>query len=52
MSPIHETEQARPQHRRLLCGPMILLALVIIVRFLLEAAASHWTPPASFRPVW
>ena len=38
MSPIHETEQARPQYRRLLRGPMIVLALVIIVRFVLEAA--------------
>ena len=38
MSPIHETEQARPQYRRLLRGSMILLALVIIGRFVLEAA--------------
>ena len=38
MSPIHETERARPQYRRLLRGPLILLALVIIVRFVLEAA--------------
>jgi hypothetical protein len=38
MSPDHETEPGRPQYRRLLRGPMILLALVIIVRFVLEAA--------------
>ena len=38
MSPIHETQQARPQYRRLLRGPMIVLALVVIVRFVLEAA--------------
>ena len=37
ISPIHETEQAQPQYRRLLRDPMILLALVIIVRFVLEA---------------
>ncbi len=38
MSAIHDTEQARPQYRRLLRGPLILLALVIVVRFVLEAA--------------
>ena len=38
MSPLHETERARPQYFRLLRGPLILLALVIIVRFVLEAA--------------
>lgn len=38
MSPSHEIEQARPQYRRLLRGPLLLLALVIIVRFVLEAA--------------
>jgi len=38
MSPIHETERARPQYRRLLRGSLILLALVIIARFVLEAA--------------
>ena len=37
MSPIHQTEQAQPQYRRLLRDPMILLALVIIARFVLEA---------------
>ena len=37
MSLISETEPARPQYRRLLRGPMILLGLVIIVRFALEA---------------
>jgi len=37
MSHIHETEQARPQYRRLLRGPMILLTLMVIVRFVLEA---------------
>ena len=40
MSPIHETEQAQPQYRRLLRDPLILLGLVIIVRFVLEAAGA------------
>lgn len=38
MSPIPDSERGRPQYRRLLRGPLILLALVIIVRFVLEAA--------------
>jgi hypothetical protein len=38
MSPSGESEPARPEYRQLLRGPVILLALVIVVRFLLEAA--------------
>ncbi len=38
MSPIHEAEPARPRYRRLLRGPTILLAVVILGRFVLEAA--------------
>jgi hypothetical protein len=38
MSDIEEAAPAQPQYRRLLRGPMILLALIIIVRFVLEAA--------------
>src|SRR5262245_9391172 len=37
MSPTHEVE-TKPQYRQLLRDPLILLTLVIIVRFLLEAA--------------
>src|SRR5262245_44628505 len=40
MSPMLENEQAQPQYRRLLRDPMILLALVIIGRFVLEAAGA------------
>lgn len=38
MSDVQEIEPTQPHYRRLLRGPMILLALVIIVRFVLEAA--------------
>lgn len=38
MSPIHETAPARPRYRRLLRGPTILLAVVVLGRFALEAA--------------
>ena len=38
ISPIHETEPARPLYRRLLRGPTLLLAAVVLGRFVLEAA--------------
>ena len=52
MSRILEIDGVRPQYRRLLRGPLTLLALVIAVRFALEAAGVARRRPASFRPAW